>query len=163
MLPAFRRGASMSDDHADTFVLSTPLRRAVGALILIISASLILVTAKVEWGVSWAAWVPALAACFPAIALLQSRSVSYHAETVSVRSGFLWIREWQLPLRGSALLCVPMTLWHGVILVDAKGRHWPLATWIGRRQRDTLCEWLDAKAPDGAWPRIPYRPAANDR
>ena len=65
---------------SDTFTLGSPLRAAIGLMLLGASAGVLLVSRTIDWGVAWTAVIPALALLVPGWALLQRRSLTWNQD-----------------------------------------------------------------------------------
>ena len=134
------------------FVLGSPLRAALGLLLLSGSAVVLLTARSIDWGVAWTAVIPATLLLLPAWSLLQRRVVSWDDGRLTVTDGWLWRRATEVTVGPSALEILPTAGLRAVVL-HRNGHSWPLATWLWPGTAERLAAWCDRHHPTGAFPR----------
>ncbi len=148
---------------APRFVLGSPVRAAIGALLLLSAAAVLWTARTVDWGVAWTAVIPSLALLVPGWGLLQRRVLTWHDGVLTCSDGWLWRRAVTLRTAGAELEIVPTAGLTAVVLHRA-GSAWPLATWIRRGTAQRLADWLDGLDPGaGPLPRRATRLPDGDR
>lgn len=137
---------------ADHLVIGGALRIASGIAIAAIAGALLRLGWGLEWGVRWAAWVPAFVLMLPAVSLVRRIRLELDGPFLEVITGWLWRRGWRIRLADLTVELVPTAGLWAVVL--HRGEHsYPVATWVRRRRAETIAAWLDAAAPQGRWPR----------
>jgi len=124
------------------FVIGGPLRLVIGLALAGVSGLLASLGQRLDWGMAWILWVPAVIMLIPAFHLVR-RIVLVAAEgQLDIESGFLYRRAWRFALAGGEVEIVPTIGLYSVVL--HKHEHEiPLATWLTRRRAEALCAYLD--------------------
>ncbi len=136
-----------------TFTLGSPLRAAIGLMLLGAAAGVLMVSRTIDWGVAWTAVIPALALLVPGWALLQRRSLTWTGDqTLTVTHGWFWRRALVLNTAAAELELLPTAGLMAVVLHRA-GRAHPLATFVLPATAQRLATWLDDHHPAKAFIR----------
>ena len=145
-----------------TFALGSPLRVAIGLLLVTASAAVLWTSRTIEFGIAWTAVIPAVVLLVPALGLLQRRVLNSDGERLTITSGWLWRRAMDLPLRDAEIEVLPTAGLVAVVL-HRNGQAWPLATWVLPATARRLTGWLDGLAAGGPLPRRAVALPSGDR
>lgn len=137
---------------SDSFTIGSPLRAALGMVLLGGAISVLMVSRTIDWGVAWTAVIPAVALIVPAWALMQRQTLSWTDGKITVTSGWLWRRAMEFKTTQAELELLPTAGLMAVVLHRGASAH-PLATFILPRTAQKLATWLDQHHPGGAFVR----------
>lgn len=151
----------MPKDDSHTFTIGSPLRVGVGLTLLSSSAIVLLISRTIDWGVAWAAVIPALVLLIPGWALLQRTTLVVNGNQITITTGWLWRRALVNTTMDATLELLPTAGLMAVVMHRGTKAN-PLATFILPRTAHRLATWLDQHHPTGAFPRLlPTLPEAD--
>ena len=137
---------------SDSFTIGSPLRAALGLVLLAGATAVLLVSRSIDWGVAWTAVIPAVVLMIPAWALLQRQTLSWNDDKITITKGWLWRRAITFKTTQAELELLPTAGLMAVVLHRGTSTH-PLATFVLPRTAQQLATWLDRHHPGGAFPR----------
>ncbi len=145
------------------FTIGGPGRSLLGATLLALALGSLFAVHDLEFGIGWTGVVPAVLLCLPALALLRRRRIQVIPRGLRLEDGWLWRRQFDLPLTGGEELELVPTAGLRAVVFHRHQQEFIVATWLTGGQARRLTAWLDAQHPIGAWSRREPRKPAGDR
>lgn len=123
--------------------IDTARRRLLGAVLIGVALTLVLVAGQLDWALGIFAWITALLVLIPAGGLIQRR----HLEDLGDARLLLRIgrRGTMIDLDGVALEILP-TAGTCALLLHVQQTEIPVGTWLTRRRAETIASWIDEAA-----------------
>lgn len=146
----------MSERH----VIGGPWRLFCGLALAGVSGFLANLGSRLDWGMAWIAWVPAVVLLLPAFHLVRRVALVVDAGHLDIESGFFFRRAWRFALAEAELEIVP-TAGLNVVILHKRGREIPLASWVSRRRAEAICAFIESNAGTTIPRRASRKPEAD--